>query len=74
MDGQIKNSKQHQGGLKRRFKDVIEEHLKVTNIDHTSWEGIARDRAKQRAAVQSGVRTAETNRIINKHEVLQGNP
>ena len=50
--GQMKDGKRHQGGPKRRFKDVMKEHLKETNMDYTSWEDIARDKEKWRAAVQ----------------------
>uniref|UniRef100_A0A0L8GS27 C2H2-type domain-containing protein n=1 Tax=Octopus bimaculoides TaxID=37653 RepID=A0A0L8GS27_OCTBM len=56
------HGKRSHGGQKKRFKDSLKVLLEAFNIDPSSWEQTALDRAKWRAAVHNGTRQYESDR------------
>ena len=60
--GELEQGKRSAGGPKKRFKDTLKASLKAFNISHETWEQIAVDRSRWRAAVKQGAKSCEKSR------------
>ena len=52
--GQLKHGSRAQGRPKKRYKDMLKEHLKQCHIDPSTWESTALDRTAWRSACDVG--------------------
>ena len=60
---QLKLGSRAQGHPKKRYKDMLKEHLKQCHIDPPTWENMALDRTAWRSACDVGVSQFEDSRI-----------
>ncbi|KAK3871494.1 hypothetical protein Pcinc_023359 [Petrolisthes cinctipes] len=64
--GELANGTRPRGAPKLRYKDQLKRTLALTNIDPSSWEQTARDRATWRRAVHHGTTAFEEKRKENE--------
>ncbi|KAK3889203.1 hypothetical protein Pcinc_006774 [Petrolisthes cinctipes] len=64
--GDLANGTRPRGAPKLRYKDQLKRTLALTNIDPSSWEQTARDRATWRRAVHHGTTAFEEKRKENE--------
>jgi hypothetical protein len=57
--GEMRIGTRSQGGQKKRYKDSLKTSLKAFDINHTTWEDAAQDRATWRSIVKKGATTCE---------------
>ena len=55
--------KQHIGGQRKRYKDVLKSTLKAYNIPVDEWQALAQDRPAWRAAIRKGTKQFERSRL-----------
>ncbi|KAK3880144.1 hypothetical protein Pcinc_015345 [Petrolisthes cinctipes] len=64
--GELANGTRPRGAPKLRYKDQLKRTLALTNIDPSSWEQTAKDRATWRRAVHHGTTAFEEKRKENE--------
>ena len=63
--GELCKGKRSVGGQKKRFKDSLKVTLKSLDINVTTWEALAQDRASWRSNITMGAREAEARRTAD---------
>ncbi|KAK3895700.1 hypothetical protein Pcinc_000623 [Petrolisthes cinctipes] len=73
--GELANGTRPRGAPKLRYKDQLKRTLALTNIDPSSWEQTARDRATWRRAVHQGTTAFEKKekKMKSSHLLLNNN-
>ena len=65
---ELSTGKQHKGGQKKRYKDVLKSTLKAYNIPVNEWQALAQDRPAWRAAIRKGTNHFEKSRLQSLDE------
>ena len=60
---ELSTGKQHKGGQRKRYKDVLKSTLKACNIPVDEWQALAQDRPAWRAAIRKGTKHFERSRL-----------
>jgi len=60
---QLSDTKHHDGGQRKRYKDQLHVNFKSCNLDHTKWETLDEDRYAWREECYNAVNGFEEQRI-----------